>query len=267
MRTCRPSMSRPWASPINARPDDIHQDARREVAALETACSSGPAPVPFVTIRVYSPPDTSALNRLAPLDSSHVSAGPFLLAEIGGELRAALSLTDGAILADPFYPTAAVVQLLVIREQQVGGNRPAQKRRSQWAITGRPGRYRKAKPPPHRSFHDSSRPAPCACQAQSLDRAGLPKRRYGRVDGIPSRAAADPGRADCRVQDRLKPRAAHLHLRSAGTHTGAIGRTLVEPQPRAGRPTALIINPLGADPAIRLGHRSSTPVPTTATAS
>ena len=205
-------------SPIDARPDDIHQDARREVAALETACSSGPAPVPFVTIRVYSPPDTSALNRLAPLDSSHVSAGPFLLAEIGGELRAALSLTDGAILADPFYPTAAVVQLLVIRAQQVGGNRPAQKRRSRWAITGRPGRYRKAKPPPHRSFHDSSRPAPCACQAQSLDRAGLPKRRSGRVDGIPSRAAADPGRADCRVQGRLKPRAAHLHLRSAGTH-------------------------------------------------
>ena len=115
-------------SPIEARPDDIHRDARREAAALESACSSGPAPVPFVTICVYSPSDTSALKRLAALDSSHVSAGPFLLAEIGGELRAALSLTDGAILADPFYPTAALVRLLVIRAQQVGGNRPAQKR-------------------------------------------------------------------------------------------------------------------------------------------
>lgn len=50
-------------------------------------------------------------------------------------------------------------------------------------------------------------------------------------------------------------------------HTGAIARTLLEPQPRAGRPSDLIINPLGADPAIRLGHRSSTPAPITATAS
>jgi len=59
----------------------------------------------------------------------------------------------------------------------------------------------------------------------------------------------------------------HIFTFGPQAHTGAIGRTLVEPQPRAERPTALIINPLGADPAIRLGHRSSTPVPTTATAS
>ena len=159
---------------IEARPDEIHRDARREAAALESACSSRPASVPVVTIRVYSPSDASALKRLAPLDSSHVSAGPFSLAEIGGELRAALSLTDGAILADPSYPTAAFLHLLVIRAPQVRGDRPAQRRRSRWDISGRPGRYRKAKPPPHRSFHDTYRPACCARQAQSLDRAGLP---------------------------------------------------------------------------------------------
>jgi hypothetical protein len=59
----------------------------------------------------------------------------------------------------------------------------------------------------------------------------------------------------------------HIFIFGPHAHTGAIGRTLVEPQPRAGRPTDLIINPLGADPAIRLGHRSSPPAPTTATAS
>lgn len=69
---------------------------------LDSARSSGPAPVPVVTIRVYSPSNVSALKRLAALDSSCVSAGPFLLAEISGELRAALWLNDGAILADPF---------------------------------------------------------------------------------------------------------------------------------------------------------------------
>ena len=59
----------------------------------------------------------------------------------------------------------------------------------------------------------------------------------------------------------------HIFTFGRQARTGAVERTLVEPQPRAGRPTALIINPLGADPAIRLGHRSSTPAPTTATAS
>ena len=59
----------------------------------------------------------------------------------------------------------------------------------------------------------------------------------------------------------------HIFTFGRQARTGAVERTLVEPQPRAGRPTALIINPLGADPAIRLGHRSSTPGPTTATAS
>ena len=134
---------------IEARPDDIHRDARREAAALDSARSSGPAPVPFVTIRVYSPSDVSALRRLAALGSSYVSAGPFLLAEIGGELRAGLSLNDGGMLADPFFPTAALVRLLVIRVQQVGGDRPVQRRRSRWAISGRPGRPR-GQTNPHR---------------------------------------------------------------------------------------------------------------------
>ena len=35
-----------------------------------------------------------------------------LLAEIDGELRAALSLSDGSAIADPFFPTADVVELL-----------------------------------------------------------------------------------------------------------------------------------------------------------
>ena len=65
---------------IEARPDDIHRPARREAAALASPRSSGPAPVPVVTIRVYSPSDASALKQLTALDSSHVSAGPFLLA-------------------------------------------------------------------------------------------------------------------------------------------------------------------------------------------
>jgi hypothetical protein len=35
-----------------------------------------------------------------------------LLAEVGGEVRAALSLSDGVVVADPFHPTAALAVLL-----------------------------------------------------------------------------------------------------------------------------------------------------------
>jgi hypothetical protein len=35
-----------------------------------------------------------------------------LVAEVGGEVRAALSLRDGAVVADPFHPTAALAELL-----------------------------------------------------------------------------------------------------------------------------------------------------------
>ena len=66
-----------------------------------------------ITIRPEYPDDELALIRLAALDSSDATpARPLLLAEVDGELRAALSLHDGSTIADPFYPTAAVVELL-----------------------------------------------------------------------------------------------------------------------------------------------------------
>ena len=52
------------------------------------------------------------MTRLASLDSAPVPPGPLLLAERDGELRAALSLSDGRAVADPFHPTAAIVDLL-----------------------------------------------------------------------------------------------------------------------------------------------------------
>jgi hypothetical protein len=41
-----------------------------------------------------------------------------LVAEIGGQLRAALSLTDGAVVADPLHPTAALEALLKVYSRQ-----------------------------------------------------------------------------------------------------------------------------------------------------
>jgi hypothetical protein len=74
-----------------------------------------------VTIRYAFPDDAHALARLAALDSSQVPAGPLLVADVEGELRAALSLSSGAVIADPFERTVALVELLLARGRQLRG--------------------------------------------------------------------------------------------------------------------------------------------------
>jgi hypothetical protein len=46
--------------------------------------------------------------------------GPMLLAEVGDQLRAAVSLTDGTVLADPFCSTNEAVKLLRERAKELG---------------------------------------------------------------------------------------------------------------------------------------------------
>ena len=75
-----------------------------------------------VTIRAAGSEDAPALRRLAALDSAAVPALPALLVEEGTEPRAAVSLRDGAVVADPFHRTLELVALLELRAEQV---RPA----------------------------------------------------------------------------------------------------------------------------------------------
>jgi hypothetical protein len=66
-----------------------------------------------ITIRLATPDDQLALDRLAALDSApSAPAGRVLLAETDGELRAALSVDDGSAIADPFQFTLHIVELL-----------------------------------------------------------------------------------------------------------------------------------------------------------
>lgn len=81
-----------------------------------------------VTLRFASPSDQGPLARLAELDSSTPPAQPVLLAEVDGHLRAALALTDGTVVADPFHPTADLIDLLRARARQL--NATPQLRRS-----------------------------------------------------------------------------------------------------------------------------------------
>jgi hypothetical protein len=82
-----------------------------------------------VTIRPSSPDDAPAVARLAALDSRRVPAGPLLLAEIGGEPWAAIALDTGTAFADPFRPTAALVDLLRRRAEHLAAATPPRRAR------------------------------------------------------------------------------------------------------------------------------------------
>jgi hypothetical protein len=66
----------------------------------------------YLEIRSAQPDDERALTRLAQLDSARVPPAPLLVGLERGELRVAISLATGAAIADPFAPTARLVELL-----------------------------------------------------------------------------------------------------------------------------------------------------------
>ena len=74
-----------------------------------------PDPFPSVTVRLARPSDAADVLRLAQLEGHGVPLGPMLVAEVSGELLAARSLVTGKAIADPFRPTAHLVELLELR--------------------------------------------------------------------------------------------------------------------------------------------------------
>jgi hypothetical protein len=73
-----------------------------------------------IAIRAAHPDDAQALRRLAALDSGPVPPSPVLVAEASGEIRAAMSLADGSVIADPFRRTAGLMVLLGVHAQELG---------------------------------------------------------------------------------------------------------------------------------------------------
>jgi hypothetical protein len=65
-----------------------------------------------ITLRLAEQTDDGALRRLAERDSATVPPGPHLLAIRDGDLEAAISLSTGEIVADPFRHTAEARELL-----------------------------------------------------------------------------------------------------------------------------------------------------------
>jgi hypothetical protein len=72
-----------------------------------------------VTIRALEANDSDALRVLAELDTARPPIGEVLGAERDGRLVAAISLSNGDVVADPFRPTAEIVTLLRVRARQL----------------------------------------------------------------------------------------------------------------------------------------------------
>lgn len=81
----------------------------RRTRHLERMLTSDAAPL---TIRPALADDDPGLRRLAALDSSTVPGAPVMIVEQGGEIRAAVSARDLSVIADPFHPTAQLVELV-----------------------------------------------------------------------------------------------------------------------------------------------------------
>ena len=102
----------------------VAQETRRldRVARQAPRTTRSPA-TQDVTIRISGAHDGKALDRLSAFESRPLPAGKFLVAEIAGEVVAALPVAGGEPFGNPFRPNAQLVQLMRLRLRQVAPGR------------------------------------------------------------------------------------------------------------------------------------------------
>ena len=115
---------------------DLHRVAEQRhpirSSPLPTAADAASSPV--LELRQAGADDRRKVDDLAALDDAPVLKGEVLVALIGGEAVAALSLSDGRVVANPFRRTEAAVALLRLRAEHVSGRRA----RRRWPVILRP---------------------------------------------------------------------------------------------------------------------------------
>ena len=72
-----------------------------------------------ITIRLARSADAEQIRRLAQRDSASEPVGELLVALVGDQMRAAVSIEGGQTIADPFHPSTELVALLSERAEQM----------------------------------------------------------------------------------------------------------------------------------------------------
>jgi hypothetical protein len=90
-----------------------------QIDGFERPAVEPPALPEALLVRHASSRDEARVRQLARLDDRRVPAGPYLVAELGGEAVAAISLSAGAVVADPFRRTADAAAMLRLRAAQI----------------------------------------------------------------------------------------------------------------------------------------------------
>ena len=72
-----------------------------------------------ITVRLADHTDSRALLELAALDSAQVPAGALVIAESDGEIVAAVPVSGGRPIADPFRGTMLILEMLELRAAQI----------------------------------------------------------------------------------------------------------------------------------------------------
>lgn len=95
------------------RADQLRRDARSVRAPAR------PAPSDDVELRLARVHDAPALEQLARLDGRPSPHGPMVVAVVEGRIVAALAVSGGTAICDPFAATAHLVRLLELRASQL----------------------------------------------------------------------------------------------------------------------------------------------------
>ena len=101
----------------------VEELRRAGAVARLRAATPRPAREMEVVIRLARREDALAVEALAVLDGAESPHGRVLVAEVNGEIHAALPLDTREAFADPFRRTSDLVALLEARAQQVAGGR------------------------------------------------------------------------------------------------------------------------------------------------
>lgn len=107
-----------------------HIEPLIDIVSLGTSSRESLAQDAGVSIRAARESDAAALRELAEIDSAAPLEGELLVAVVDNAIWAALAVGDGRVVADPFRPSAAAVQLLRLRVEQIGAARCGGRRRA-----------------------------------------------------------------------------------------------------------------------------------------